>query len=158
VYVLPWDDFGVFTAGRPPLYPDARQSLEDRAELACTELAGQPRPVRGLPFHRDLCATGRFEVRRATSAAHIREHPRPSIDPEQARIELCRRHAHAVGPTTPAAFAWWAGVPSPDAKRTVAVITQIRTFTPQVPLHKIRSAARVGPITTGGQLRECTGR
>jgi len=123
VYVLPRDDFGVFTVGRLPRDPNARQSLEDRAERACRELAGQRRPVRGLPFHRDVCATGRFEVRWTTSASHIWEHPRPSIDPEEARIELCRRHLHAFAPTTAAAFAWWAGVSWQDAQRTFEVIT-----------------------------------
>src|SRR5215471_21611285 len=44
VYVLPRDDFGVFTVGRLPRDPSARQSLEDQAELVCRELAGQPRP------------------------------------------------------------------------------------------------------------------
>jgi hypothetical protein len=123
VYVLPRDDFGVFTVGRLPRDPNKRQSLEDQAELACRELAGRPRPVRELPFHRDLCATGRFEVRWTTSASHIWEHPRPPVDPEEARVELCRRHVHAFGPTTPAAFAWWAGVSAQDAKRTFEVIT-----------------------------------
>jgi Winged helix DNA-binding domain len=123
VCVLPRDDFGVFTAGRLPGDPKARQSLEDRAELACRELAGRPRPVRELPFHRDLCATGRFEVRWTTGASHVWEHPRPPAGPEEARVELCRRHVHAFGPATPAAFAWWAGVSAQDAKRAFEVIT-----------------------------------
>jgi hypothetical protein len=123
VYVLPRDDFGVFTIGRLPRDPRARQSLEDQAELACREMAGHPRPAPGPSFHRGLCATGRFAVRWTTTASLISEHPRPSIDPEQARIELCRRHVHAFGPTTPAAFAWWAGVSAQDAKRTFEVLT-----------------------------------
>ena len=118
VYVLPAEDFGVFTMGRLPRDPAARQALEDRAERACRELAGQPRPAPGLPGHRDVCATGRFAVRWTTSALHVWEHPRPVIDSEAARIELCRRHLHAFGPTTPAAFAWWAGVSARDAKRS----------------------------------------
>lgn len=122
VYVLPRDDFGVFTVGRLPRDPVARQSLEDRAERACRELADQPQPALRMPGHRGLCATGRFAVRWTTSALHVSEHPRPSIDPEAARIELCRRHVHAFGPTTPAAFAWWAGVSPPDAKRTFDVL------------------------------------
>jgi len=122
VYVLPKDDFGVFTIGRLPRDPAARQALEDRAERACRELAGQPRPARGLPGHRDVCATGRFAVRWTTSALHVWEHPRPLIDPEAARIELCRRHVHAFGPTTPAAFGWWAGVSPRDAKRSFELL------------------------------------
>jgi hypothetical protein len=122
VYVLPRDDFGVFTIGHLPRDPAERQALEDRAERACKELASGPRPARALPAHRDVCATGRFEVRWTTTTSHVFEHPRPSIDPEAARIELCRRHIHAFGPTTPAAFAWWAGVSSRDAQHSFAVL------------------------------------
>ena len=123
VYVLPRDDFGVFTIGRLPRDLAERQALEDRAERACKELAGQPKPARGLPARRDVCATGRIEVRWTTSALHVSERPRPSIDPEAARIELCRRHIHAFGPTTPGAFAWWAGVSRQDAQHSFDVIT-----------------------------------
>src|SRR5215813_8481682 len=41
VYVLPVDDFGVFTVGRLPRDPEARQVLEDLAEEACAALDGQ---------------------------------------------------------------------------------------------------------------------
>ncbi len=124
VYVLPRDDFGVFTIGRLPRDPAARQKLEDRAERACAELAGLPHPATRLPGEdRALCATGRFAVRWTTSAVHVWAQPRPSIDPETAWIELCRRHVHAFGPTTPAAYAWWAGLSLRDAKETFALLT-----------------------------------
>lgn len=122
VYVLPRDDFGVFTTGRLPRDPVERQSLEDRAERACRQLASQPQRARGLTAHRDVCATGRFEVRWTTSSSHVSERPRPSIDLEAARIELCRRHVHAFGPTTAGAFAWWAGVSRRDAERSFEVL------------------------------------
>jgi hypothetical protein len=123
VYVLPKDDFGVFTVGRLPRDPAARQSLEDRAARACAELAARPQPARRLPGEdRAVCATGRFAVRWTTSAVQIWEQPAPSIDPEAARMELCRRHVHAFGPTTPAVFAWWAGVPPRDARHTFDVL------------------------------------
>jgi hypothetical protein len=122
-YVLPREDFGVFTLGCLPRDPAARLALENRAERACAELASQPRPAPRLPGRRDVCATGRFAVRWTTSSLHVWEQPPPSIDPEAARIELCRRHVHAFGPTTTAAFAWWAGVSAQDAKRTFDAIT-----------------------------------
>jgi hypothetical protein len=68
------------------------------------------------------CATGRIAVRWTTSALYVREHERPSIDPETARMELCRRHVHAFGPTTAPAFAWWAGVSVRDARKTFDLI------------------------------------
>lgn len=122
VYVLPADDFGVFTVGRMPRDPRARQVLEDLAEQTCRALGGEELPGkqvrdRELPV-RPACATGRIAVRWTTSAVYVRECERPSIDPETARIELCRRHVHAFGPTTPATFAWWAGVSPRDAGET----------------------------------------
>jgi Winged helix DNA-binding domain len=122
VYVLPKDDFGVFTLGRLPRDPEARRSLEERADRACRELAVQPESARGFQGYRDVCATGRFAVRWTTGALHVWEQPPPAIDPEVARLELCRRHVHAFGPTTPAAFGWWAGVSSRDAQDTFDVI------------------------------------
>jgi hypothetical protein len=122
VYVLPRDDFGVFTVGRLPRDPAERQALQDRAERICVALGRERRRVQDMPRDRDVCATGRFEVRWTTSSSHVWERPRPSIDPEAARIELCRRHVHAFGPTTPAAFAWWAGISSRDAQRSFDVI------------------------------------
>jgi Winged helix DNA-binding domain len=123
VYVLPRADFGVFTIGRLPRDREARRALEDLAERVCRELAAQPAPARRLPGVRSVCATGRFAVRWTTSALFVWEQPPPSIDPEVARIELCRRHVHAFGPTTPAAFAWWAGVSAQDARHTFDEMT-----------------------------------
>jgi hypothetical protein len=123
VYVLPKDDFGIFTVGRLPRDPVERQSLEHRAERASRELASQPGPASRLPDEdRGVCATGRFVVRWTTSSLQIWEQPRPVIEPEAARIELCRRHVRAFGPTTPAAFAWWAGVSRADAGRSFDVL------------------------------------
>jgi hypothetical protein len=36
--------------------------------------------------------------------------PAPAVDPHEARLELARRYLHIYGPTTPEAFAWWAGI------------------------------------------------
>ena len=121
VYVLPADDFGIFTVGRLPRDPEARQAIEDLAEEACRALNGQELRGTALPV-RAACATGRIAVRWTTSALYVREHQRPSIDPETARVELCRRHVHAFGPTTPAAFAWWAGVSPGEARKTFDLI------------------------------------
>jgi Winged helix DNA-binding domain len=116
VYVLPLDDFGVFTIGRLPRDPVARQSLEDRAEHASRALASGSQPALRVQSFRGVCATGRFAVRWTTSSLSISERPRPTIDTEAARVELCRRHVHAFGPTTPSAFAWWAGISLRDAQ------------------------------------------
>jgi hypothetical protein len=36
--------------------------------------------------------------------------PPAGVDPLKARLELARRHLHVFGPTTPEAFARWAGI------------------------------------------------
>jgi hypothetical protein len=36
--------------------------------------------------------------------------PAPEIDPRDAQLELARRYLHVFGPTTPEAFARWAGI------------------------------------------------
>ena len=36
--------------------------------------------------------------------------PPPTVDPREARLELARRYLHIYGPTTPEAFARWAGI------------------------------------------------
>lgn len=118
VYVLPEADFGVFTIGRLPRDPLARQRIEDLAESVCRALDGEERQSAQPPSSREACASGRIALRWTASALHIRERPRPTIDPAHARLELCRRHVHAFGPTTPAAFAWWAGVSIRDARQT----------------------------------------
>jgi hypothetical protein len=41
--------------------------------------------------------------------------PRPGVDPAAARRDLARRYVHVFGPTTPAAFARWAGIGSAGA-------------------------------------------
>jgi hypothetical protein len=103
------------------LHARARQELEQLADETCRELRGQEVRGTALPV-RAACATGRIAVRWTTSALYLREHPRPAIDLDAARIELCRRHLHAFGPTTPKAFAWWAGVPGQDARITFELL------------------------------------
>ncbi|OGO51503.1 MAG: hypothetical protein A2V84_06645 [Chloroflexi bacterium RBG_16_70_13] len=44
--------------------------------------------------------------------------PAPAVDPAEARLELARRHLHVFGPTTPTAFAEWAGI-APARSRVV---------------------------------------
>jgi hypothetical protein len=119
VYVLPRDDFAVFTIGRLPRDEAARQAIEDEADELSAALAGRPRQAgQSTAPGRLACATGRFVVRWTTTSAEIREQPRPQADVEAARRELARRHLRAFGPTTAAAFAWWAGLPGQDARQT----------------------------------------
>ncbi|WP_152362548.1 DNA glycosylase AlkZ-like family protein [Microlunatus speluncae] len=116
VFVLPEADFGIFTVGRLPLDPDVRSRLDATADRICRDLAGGEAKG-GADGLREACATGRIALRWTTSALYFREVERPRIDPGHARRELCRRHLTGFGPTTPAAFAWWAGMAAADARQ-----------------------------------------
>lgn len=116
VYVLPVADFGIFTLGRLPLAASAVRRIEEAADRVCRELDG--RELRGgRPDLRFACASGRIALRWTTSALWVREVPRPEVDVEEARRELCRRHVQRFGPTSPQTFAWWAGLPPADARQ-----------------------------------------
>ena len=45
--------------------------------------------------------------------------PPPEVDPRDARLELARRYLHVFGPTTPEAFAEWAGIAPAPGRRGV---------------------------------------
>lgn len=116
VFVLPRKDFGVFTIGRLPLDADAVRTIDAAADSVCRVLDG--RELRGgLPDLRLACASGRIALRWTTSALWVREFPRPEVDIDEARKELCRRHVHRFAPTTSKTFAWWAGLPAADARQ-----------------------------------------
>ena len=117
VHVLPAADWALFTVGRLPLDPDARRYIETEADRAVAALDGQE--VRGNALPRDVdvraaCASGRIAVRWDARLTWYRAMPAPDVDLAETRRELCRRHVHAYGPTTPEAFAWWAGLAIPD--------------------------------------------
>ena len=54
--------------------------------------------------------------------------PQPEVDPRDARRELARRYLHVFGPTTPAAFATWAGIG--NAQAGAAFDALARSLTP----------------------------
>ncbi|MEU8221739.1 crosslink repair DNA glycosylase YcaQ family protein [Kribbella sp. NPDC048915] len=113
VYVLPVRDFGVFTLGRSPFDAERIDILADRV---CEILGGEERRGAGIPGLREACVSGRVAVRWDTTSLWAREVPRPAIDVDEARAELCRRHVRCFGPTSPKVFGWWAGLRPPDAR------------------------------------------
>lgn len=122
-YVLPRRDFGVFTLGRSPVDPDERRAVEACAEQVCAFLDGRSVRGRDLPepiarMVRGAAPTGRIAIRWDARSMAVFEVPRPQVEVDAARLELCRRYVHAFGPTTPATFAWWAGLTPRDAMPT----------------------------------------
>ena len=128
VHVVPAADRGVFTLGRFPRDP-AQAAAVRAAAAQVARLLEHPRRKTELmrelglarrAFHALFAATiaGTVAIRWDTRDTIVRAVPAPEIEIEDARLELCRRHLHAFGPSTPRAFAWWAGIAPEDAATT----------------------------------------
>ncbi len=119
-YVVAARDRAVFSLGRLPVDGGARRFAEATADALDAFLAGRTMTYgeagRGMGVHpnrlRYAAPTGRVLIRwDGARQPTIRIVPAPDADPADARLELARRHLHVFGPTTPAAFAEWAGIP-----------------------------------------------
>src|SRR6266540_1973415 len=120
-YVVPARDRAAFSLGR---LPDGGKSLRVAEETAArlhSFLAGRTMTYGeagdGLGVHpnrlRYAAPTGTVLIRwDGARQATIWTVPPPDVDPPEARLELARWYLHIFGPTTPAAFAEWAGIAS----------------------------------------------
>jgi len=113
-YVVAARDHAVFTLGRLPDRPRARARAEEMAARLHAVLAGRRMTDREVGLGnavRYAAPTGtvliRWEGARAPTVWAV---PAPEVDVLDARRELTRRYVHVFGPTTPAAFAEWAGI------------------------------------------------
>jgi len=118
-YVVPAADIAVFTLGR---WPDTQKQVaraEAAAERLRRHLAGQAMAYddagAALDVHpgslRYATTTGTVAIRwDGARRPVVWTVPRPDVDPIAAQLELARRYLHVYGPTTPAAFAKWAGI------------------------------------------------
>ncbi len=117
-YVVPKQDVAVFTLGRLDESGSSRRRADDIAARMATFLAGRrmrDRDVGGAlgigNGMRYAGPTGTILIRwEGARAPEIWTVPRPDVDPHDARLELARRYLHVFGPTTPEAFAQWAGI------------------------------------------------
>jgi hypothetical protein len=121
-YVVPRQDVAVFSLGRLPSDPRGLRRAEDIAERLDAFLEGRAMSAteigRGLGIHpnalRYAAPTGRVLIRwDGARQPAVWTVPAPEMDPTDARLELARRYLHVFGPTTPAAFAQWAGIKPP---------------------------------------------
>jgi hypothetical protein len=118
-YVVAESDLAVFTLGRLPDQPKARQRAEDVADRLEAALEGERMDVRDaariVGLHpnalRYAAPTGRFLIYwDGARQPLVWSVPAPTVDPSDARLELLRRHLHVFGPGTPESFASWAGI------------------------------------------------
>lgn len=125
VYVVPARDHALFTLARLPPAGKTRARAEDlAAKLEAVLDGGRLRDREAAQAIgtgnaiRYATLTGRLAIRwEGARAPHVWIVPPPAISVEEALLELARRHLHVFGPTTPAAFATWAGVGAREATR-----------------------------------------
>jgi hypothetical protein len=120
-YVIEARDVAVFTLGRLPEGGKTRRTADDLAHRLHASLdgarmrydeAGHAIGVHGNAL-RYAALTGTVLIRwEGARLPVIWTVPPPGLDPLDALLELARRHLHIFGPTTPDAFAGWAGTPS----------------------------------------------
>ena len=118
-YVVSASDVAVFTLGRLPDEVGAQRLAEDIAARLGALLAGgrmnysaagQALGVNPNQL-RYAAPTGTVLIRwDGARRPTVWTVPRPEVDPGQARFELARRFLHVFGPSTPDAFAKWAGI------------------------------------------------
>ena len=118
-YVVPARDRAVFSLGRLPGDGARRRFAQEAAARLHAFLGGRRMTYgeagRGLGVHpnslRYAAPTGTVLIRwDGARQPTVWTVPPPDIDPDEARLELARRHLRIFGPTTPAAFAQWAGI------------------------------------------------
>jgi hypothetical protein len=119
-FVVAARDLAVFSLGRFPDDARGRQIAEDLAARLRALLDGGVRMTYGEagralgepPNRLRYAATTGTVVMRWEGARQpvIWITPPPDIDARDARLELARRYLHVFGPTTPEAFAEWAGI------------------------------------------------
>jgi hypothetical protein len=119
VFVVAARDLPVFTLGVLPDDARGRRKSEELAARLHTLLDGSRMTygAAGLALGvnpnslRYAAATGSVVIRwEGARQPVVWTVPAPEIDPADARLELARRYLHIYGPTTPDAFARWAGI------------------------------------------------
>jgi hypothetical protein len=118
-YVVAAQDHAVFSLGRLPAEDRGRELAHDLAARLHAFLGGRTmtygeagRALGGHPNRlRYAAPTGTVLIRwDGARQPTVWTVPPPDVDPPKARLELARRYLHIFGPTTPSAFAQWAGI------------------------------------------------
>jgi hypothetical protein len=124
-YVVAARDLAIFSLGRLPDDAKGRGIAEDLAARLHALLGGATMTYgeagNALGEHpnrlRYAAPTGTVLIRwDGARQPTIWTVSPPEVDPRDARLELVRRYLHIFGPTTPEAFAGWAGIASRGGK------------------------------------------
>lgn len=136
-YVVATRDRAVFSLGTLPDDAAGRRKAQNLAARLHAMLGGTTMAYgvagRALGEHpnrlRYAAPTGTIVIRwDGARQPTIWTVPPPEVDPFDARLELARRYVHIFGPTTPEAFAEWAGIAT---RRGVAAFDTLgRSLTP----------------------------
>ncbi|MCJ7726584.1 MAG: winged helix DNA-binding domain-containing protein [Acidimicrobiia bacterium] len=130
-YVVTERDLAVFSLGRMPTGEAPRRRAEDLAvrlhDLLGGEKVSYRQAGRALGVQpnslRYAATTGTILIRwDGARQPVIWTVPKPDTTPQDARLELARRHLHIFGPTTPEAFSVWAGIPRREAAATFEIL------------------------------------
>jgi winged helix DNA-binding protein len=136
-YVVAARDLAIFSLGRLPDDAGARRIAEDLAARLHAHLGGARMTYdeagRALGEHpnrlRYAAPTGSVVIRwDGARLPIVWTVPPPEVDPRDARLELARRYLHIFGPTTPEAFAEWAGIGLPRGRAAFDALA--RSLTP----------------------------
>ena len=135
VYVVAAQDHALFTLARLPDDARGRRVAEEMAARLHEVLDGRRITDREVGLGnrvRYATATGTVQIRwEGARAPLVWTVPRPALDPADARRELARRYLHVFGPSTPAAFARWAGIGADQGQATFDTLrrslTAVRT-------------------------------
>jgi len=135
-YVVAAEDVPVFSLGRLPDDARRRARATDTASRLHAFLDGRQMPFGaaghglGVPHNslRYAAATGTVLLRwDGARQPVIWSAEKPSMDPSEARLELCRRFLHIFGPSTYASFARWAGIGLPEARSAFKALSSSLT-------------------------------
>jgi len=140
VYVVAARDRAAFSLGRLPDDVKGQRVAHGTAARLHAFLNGRTMTYgeagQGLGIHpnrlRYAAPTGTVLIRwDGARQATIWTVPVPDVDPLEARLELARRYLHVFGPTTPSAFAEWAGIGPAGGRAAfdalVGSLTPVRT-------------------------------
>jgi winged helix DNA-binding protein len=145
VYVVSASDHAIFTLGRHPDDERGRRRAEDMAARLHPILAGGGITDREVGLGnrvRYATTTGTVRIRwEGARAPMVWSVPAPEIDPFEARLELARRYLHVFGPTTPVAFAKWAGIGSAEGRAAFDTLAKTLTAV-RTPIGDARILAR----------------